>query len=762
MSLYTQLEEIPVPVSAQFISPKVVQVTSLGKDHVTNAKRTMSKSIAFNQLKTTAGDLSGPGAPISSRLQDVDFVAQTTSLSGNKVATLRNVKGTGGDVKRVVEVWNLGLLEISLNVTDHHGDFYPDEIIGSLAFAPSEFSILYIAEGNAPESEDPYQKFRFSPDFGEGFVGKRRPAIFVLRWEAHTPDSSSDIHANLAQLETPDSIRFGQAIFSATSDEIIYATGYELTQDGRMLGVKGPLNHPVGIWQLRAPALADVAYKVEKKPTTVTLSFAWKLTPAHRSCRSPRILRTEGAAPTLLFLSSATDGPHASGSALEALDLADESNADAAPASQARTLIGTVEVPAENGFPGLYPANSLTKTFEIRAQGGKSPSILIGSQWGSRTSVLCVSLDSGSVQDLTGGQNGLYSWSLLATDGHRRAICTRSSPSVPPEIVLGTFDNAGNVSWTIIDKPALPEGLAKVLSAIRTSIIQIPGRPFLETIVVQKEDTQTSNAKPPCITYPHGGPHGTASIAFSAPTAALALEGYTISFPNYSGSLGYGEKFLLALLGRCGELDVQDCIASARHLIELGISEAGPRKQLIMGGSHGGFLTAHLIGQFPDFFTAAVLINPVISAAEIGGSDIPDWYFVEFNLGYPLASSPPGKYPPATSTPGLPINLPPRVDPAAFSALDAAMPLARVASMTVPVLILSSTADRRLAPTNSLALYHGLCAHYARPELRARGARVEMLTLEGEGHMMDGVEAARIWFESARDWFAEACKTEAA
>jgi len=63
--------------------------------------------------------------------------------------------------------------------------------------------------------------------------------------------------------------------------------------------------------------------------------------------------------------------------------------------------------------------------------------------------------------------------------------------------------------------------------------------------------------------------------------------------PNYTGSLGYGDAFVQNLIGKCGELDVDDCIATARHLITLGISEEGRGKQLIMGGSHGGFLTAH-------------------------------------------------------------------------------------------------------------------------------------------------------------------------
>lgn len=67
----------------------------------------------------------------------------------------------------------------------------------------------------------------------------------------------------------------------------------------------------------------------------------------------------------------------------------------------------------------------------------------------------------------------------------------------------------------------------------------------------------------------------------------------TVSLPNYTGSLGFGETFVRKLLGECGTLDVQDCMASARHLVKLGVSEEGQGKQLIQGGSHGGFLTAH-------------------------------------------------------------------------------------------------------------------------------------------------------------------------
>ena len=50
----------------------------------------------------------------------------------------------------------------------------------------------------------------------------------------------------------------------------------------------------------------------------------------------------------------------------------------------------------------------------------------------------------------------------------------------------------------------------------------------------------------------------------------------------------------------------------------------------MIGGSHGGFLTGHLVGQQPRRFRCAVLRNPVCDLSlMIHVSDIPDWCYVE-------------------------------------------------------------------------------------------------------------------------------------
>lgn len=55
-----------------------------------------------------------------------------------------------------------------------------------------------------------------------------------------------------------------------------------------------------------------------------------------------------------------------------------------------------------------------------------------------------------------------------------------------------------------------------------------------------------------------------------------------------------------------------------------------PARVSIVGGSHGGFLTGHLLGQHPALFRCGVMRNPVTNiAAMVGLSDIPDWCYVE-------------------------------------------------------------------------------------------------------------------------------------
>lgn len=123
-------------------------------------------------------------------------------------------------------------------------------------------------------------------------------------------------------------------------------------------------------------------------------------------------------------------------------------------------------------------------------------------------------------------------------------------------------------------------------------------------------------------------------IWYASTPAAVTNPGWAVR-----GSLGFGEDSVQALPGRISLLDVEDCLAALDTAIAQGSSAAwktrnlrvpglksglctleaaagagvvDPDRVAVMGGSHGGFLTGHLLGQHPTRFRTGILRNPVL------------------------------------------------------------------------------------------------------------------------------------------------------
>lgn len=58
--------------------------------------------------------------------------------------------------------------------------------------------------------------------------------------------------------------------------------------------------------------------------------------------------------------------------------------------------------------------------------------------------------------------------------------------------------------------------------------------------------------KSPLVVAIHGGPHGYAEMSLNYFKYMLLKSGYTIVYPNFSGSASYGKKFLEGALGKIG------------------------------------------------------------------------------------------------------------------------------------------------------------------------------------------------------------------
>eukprot|EP00392_Amoebophrya_sp_AT5.2_P009112 g9140.t1 len=133
----------------------------------------------------------------------------------------------------------------------------------------------------------------------------------------------------------------------------------------------------------------------------------------------------------------------------------------------------------------------------------------------------------------------------------------------------------------------------------------------------------------------HGGPHGVSAPVFSPLHVIVPnLLNMAMFYPNYTGSVSFSREFADELLGKAGELDVVDCERMTQKLLaELGHLTGGKKNipVFVMGGSHGGFLTAHLVGRnkIPNI-RAGIMRNPVTDLeAMVRQTDIPEWIFAE-------------------------------------------------------------------------------------------------------------------------------------
>ncbi|KAG1898892.1 Alpha/Beta hydrolase protein [Suillus fuscotomentosus] len=716
-TFYTELAEISLPVSADFIGDsRVARVTYSVRDHDRNIKRYLTKT--FDNQCTTSHDSS-------------EIKAFATSPSKSRQAILREVANS----KRFVEIWAGTQLEASLDVSNYHQAFLTDDFLYSLSFSPSETSLLYTAEASINTDDDPYNKFRYTPHFGDTCRAKKRPTIFLFSWTgspSFTRAAKQDSTLFALQPTTESPILFAQATFA--TEDTIFATGHEQTKDGRILGAKGCFNRPMGIWQLTL------------SKDSLGSPSASRLTPQNRSCRSPRVLFHNDQPIKLFWFSNPIGGPHASCVSLESRDLLTGTNT---------VLVRTVFEPTpSNNFPGLYTEYNMPTSPFLRR--GDSIYIVLQSIWRSRTTVLFIDTQSGEITDATKlGDGPLYSWTLHAADNKSQFICSRSTPTTPWEVLLGSFDQHDTLEWKVLDKSSLSSTIKEALNDLTPSIIPITARAPVETLLIQSKKASTCGGpKPVCVTILHGGPHATSTTSFFSAIVALALEGYTLNIPNYTGSMGFGQTYIQKLLGHCGSMDVEDVTESVRELIRRGVSEEG--RQVVMGGSHGGFIAAHLIGQHPTLFNAASLRNPVISAGEFAaGTDIPDWVYSEFGVSSTDSDS--DSYTSPTSnlltslTPTLPL-----MTPKTYNTLFTASPIAHVDNITAPVLILIGEDDLRVVPGQGIGFYHAI---KGRGEVRTGAEKetkkgtVEVLSFPGESHGIDGVEAARVSFEATRDWF---------
>lgn len=113
----------------------------------------------------------------------------------------------------------------------------------------------------------------------------------------------------------------------------------------------------------------------------------------------------------------------------------------------------------------------------------------------------------------------------------------------------------------------------------------------------------------PAIVMPHGGPESRDEWGFDWMVQYYAARGFAVIQPQFRGSAGFGEQWLMRNGYRSWRTAIGDVVDAGRWLVAQGIAD--PAKLTVAGWSYGGYaaLQAQVID--PALFKAVVAIAPV-------------------------------------------------------------------------------------------------------------------------------------------------------
>jgi acylaminoacyl-peptidase len=653
-----------------------------------------------------------------------DVVMTSPSPSGQRMLVVRQETGENAkDKPTTIEVWGGGRLlkEVEVPPTIHGAVFNEGWFAKGCAWNMDETRVVYVAEaapaektpewggftagartigkGKAPGNgsgrneavpEDRKSKAKaktwrgkgaMGPSWGEAYQHMRLPHMFLLDLSSWEVEPVGDLDPNLS---------CGQMQWSRDGTHLVFV-GWDLRPENihthRQLGIIYCMNRPAKLYAVRM----DVK---RSAPVCLTESLL--------SAHSPRFT-PDGS--VIVFLShekSTKSGLHNGTAALKWLKWTDPSGVagpEVARASEISTMIDVVGTPATaDDFPGLYTPTLPTQPF---LQDGRT--VVMDSQWRHASAIITVDTMTGQVNRISPAPPAMASWQLL--DVYNDMIVARMSDPSTPDVLMTAKSSNGTWIWESI-RVAVPEPLhvdvEQALGRIDYCLLATPARPLesttssypptVETIVISDQLVSDSGqvSPRPTVLVPHGGPHGAFTTSYVMYYSFLASLGYTVLMVNFRGSTGYGEDFVQALPGHVGKYDVGDCIAALEAACEAGLVDAS--RVAVCGGSHGGFLAGHLLGQHPDRFRCGIMRNPVCNIALMTGvSDIPDWCFVE-TFG---------------SEEGLRRF---RVDPTVddLQEMLAKSPIRYADKVRAPVLMLLGARDARVPPKDALQYVYAL------------------------------------------------------
>ena len=204
------------------------------------------------------------------------------------------------------------------------------------------------------------------------------------------------------------------------------------------------------------------------------------------------------------------------------------------------------------------------------------------------------------------------------------------------------------------------------------------------------------DSKPPVIVISHGGPTGMTVNTLKLATQYWTSRGFGVLDVNYGGSTGFGRAYRDLLKGQWGIVDVEDCVAGARALVERGLADND--RLIIRGGSAGGLTTLCAL-TFHDVFKVGASYYGV---SDLQGLDDDSHKFESRYTAYLIAPQ-----------------------PQAQALYKERSPINHTDKLARPMIFFQGLDDKVVPPQQSEMMVDAL---------KARGVPVAYVPLEGEGH----------------------------
>uniref|UniRef100_A0A3Q2E0N8 Acylamino-acid-releasing enzyme n=1 Tax=Cyprinodon variegatus TaxID=28743 RepID=A0A3Q2E0N8_CYPVA len=612
----------------------------------------------------------GPCAPVSGEL--------LSDISPNQ--GLRAVVRETGS-QQLLEIWDHHGLRKCLNLSalNNHGRVYDDAQFGCLSWSECETKLLYVAEGSRSSSGEPGESTSrkdrsvYCEEWGEALTSKSVPVLCVVDL----------LHGAVGVLQgVPPDVSPGQALWAPGAHSVFFVGWYH---EPFRLGLKFCSNRRSALFRLSLDGRCEC---ISEDNVSV-------------SC--PR-LSPDGS--TLIYLQGRVFGPHNQCHSVQQLDL---------KSWKTSTMLDVVSRPQDGEFAGVYEAlpshcwsadgqkvvfssavRNWKDVFMVDRRTKKVTSLSDTPPLPAESYFPNTPLASSShlrhehqreLEELSDLSKVYGSWKLLTVQRDLMVVCC-SSPSSPPTLRVGFLPSADceTVTWRTLQAPFMTfDYLWTVLNVTPSSEednITYPGLDFGAVLV--KPSRPACESKTPLVVSIHGGPHSQFPAEWNSTSAGLVELGFAVLMVNYRGSTGFGQDSILSLIGQIGSQDVKDVQRAVTAALQSD-KTLDPKRLAVIGGSHGGFLSCHLIGQYPDFYRACAARNPVINAATLlGTSDIVDWRYTSAGFQFSYDSIPTAE------------NL---------AVMLQKSPITYAAMIKAPVLLMLGGKDRRVSPHQGLELY---------------------------------------------------------